>query len=131
MLFTDEEEFTRDGIVKFHHTHIWVDDNPHITVASKHPDCLSTSVRVGISGGQHLRPVVLPKRLAGAVHHRFLANDLPILLEYVKSGAMRFPPHCLTALEPDSGSDAEAQSAGLPDLLTLIIWIFGVFSADQ
>jgi hypothetical protein len=69
--------------VNFHNTHVWVDDNPHITVASKHHHRFYISFRVGISDGQNLGPVVLPNRLAGAVHHRFLANDLPVLLEHV------------------------------------------------
>jgi hypothetical protein len=36
ILFTDDAEFTRDGIVNFHSTHVWADDNPHTTVTSKH-----------------------------------------------------------------------------------------------
>jgi hypothetical protein len=35
ILCSDKAEFTRDGIVNFHNTHAWVDDNPHITVASR------------------------------------------------------------------------------------------------
>jgi hypothetical protein len=34
ILFTDEAGFTSDGIVNFLNTHVWVDDNPHTTVAS-------------------------------------------------------------------------------------------------
>jgi hypothetical protein len=64
------------------------------------------SVCVGILGDQFLGPVVL---LTGAVHHRVLINNLPVLLEhaplyqrqhmwYTHDGA---PPHCQTAPEPD------------------------------
>jgi hypothetical protein len=36
ILFTVEAGFTRDGIVNFHNMHVSVDDNTHITVASRH-----------------------------------------------------------------------------------------------
>jgi hypothetical protein len=36
VLFTDEAGFTRGCILKFHNTHVWMDDNLHTTVASKH-----------------------------------------------------------------------------------------------
>jgi hypothetical protein len=36
ILFTDEEGFTRDGIMNFHDTHLRVDENPHTTMASRH-----------------------------------------------------------------------------------------------
>jgi hypothetical protein len=35
ILFTDEVGFKRDSVVNFHNTHVWVDDNPHTTVASR------------------------------------------------------------------------------------------------
>jgi hypothetical protein len=82
ILFTDEAGFTRDGIVNFRNTHVRVDDNPHTTVASKHHQ-FSINVWVGIIGDKHLGPVVLPNRLTGAVYHRFLVNNLPVLLEHV------------------------------------------------
>jgi hypothetical protein len=39
-----------DGIVNFHNTHVWVDDNPHTTMASK----TSTSIFHQFLGG-HLK----------------------------------------------------------------------------
>jgi hypothetical protein len=36
ILFTEEAGLTTHGIVNFHNTHVWVDDNPHTTVASRH-----------------------------------------------------------------------------------------------
>jgi hypothetical protein len=47
-LFTDEAGFTRDGIVNFHNTHVWVDDNPHTTVASRHQHQFSINIWVDI-----------------------------------------------------------------------------------
>jgi hypothetical protein len=71
--------------VNFHNTHVWVDDSPHTTMASRRQHRFSINVWVGILGDQLLGPVVLPNRLTGAVYHRFFlcVNDLPILLEYV------------------------------------------------
>jgi hypothetical protein len=37
----------------------------------------------GWAGDQILRVVVLPSRLTGAVYHRFLVNDLQLLLKHV------------------------------------------------
>jgi hypothetical protein len=48
IVFTDEAGFTRDGIVNFHNTHIWVDDNSHTTVASRHHHRFSINVWVDI-----------------------------------------------------------------------------------
>jgi hypothetical protein len=83
ILFTDDAGFTRDVIVNFHNTHVWMDDYPHTTVASRHQHRFSINVWVGIVGDQILGPVVLPNRLTGAVCRRFLVNDLPVLLEHV------------------------------------------------
>jgi hypothetical protein len=38
---------------------------------------------VGISSDQIFGPVALPNRLTGAVYHRVLANDFPVLSEHV------------------------------------------------
>jgi hypothetical protein len=38
ILFTDEKRFTSDEIAHFLNTHVWMNDNPHITLASKHHD---------------------------------------------------------------------------------------------
>jgi hypothetical protein len=38
---------------------------------------------VGILRDQVLGPVILPNKLTDAVYHRFLLNDLPVLLEQV------------------------------------------------
>jgi hypothetical protein len=44
ILFNDEAGFTRGGIVNFHNIHVWVDDNPHTTVAARHQDQFSINV---------------------------------------------------------------------------------------
>jgi hypothetical protein len=57
ILFTDETGFTREGIMKFHYTHMWVDDNPDITMMSKYQHLLSINVWVDTLGDQLLGPV--------------------------------------------------------------------------
>jgi hypothetical protein len=59
ILFTNEAAFTRDGIVNFQNTHLWVDDNPHTTMASRHQHQFSNNVWVGTLGDQHLELAVL------------------------------------------------------------------------
>jgi hypothetical protein len=83
ILFTDEAGFTRDGIVNFHNTHVWVDDNPHTTVASRRQHRFSINVWEGIIGDELPGPVVLANRLTGAIYHGFMVNGLPVLLEHV------------------------------------------------
>ncbi|KAJ4428570.1 hypothetical protein ANN_24614 [Periplaneta americana] len=36
VLFTDEAQFTRDGITNFHNQHVWAYENPRATVPSHH-----------------------------------------------------------------------------------------------
>jgi hypothetical protein len=49
--------------MSFHNIRIWVADNPHITMASRHQHWLSIKVWVGILRDQLLGPVALPNRL--------------------------------------------------------------------
>jgi hypothetical protein len=53
--------------VNFHDTYVWVDDNSHITVASRHQHWSAISVWVGIVKDQVLGPVVLPGWLTGTI----------------------------------------------------------------
>jgi hypothetical protein len=71
----------RDGIMNFHNTHVWVDENSQTTVASRHPHRFSINVCVGILGDHLPGPVGLPNRLTGAAYHRFLFNDLPVMVD--------------------------------------------------
>jgi hypothetical protein len=48
IMFTDVAGFTRDGIGNFRNTHVWMDDNPHTTVASRHQHRFSINVWVRI-----------------------------------------------------------------------------------
>jgi hypothetical protein len=93
----------KKGILNFHKTHVWVDDNPHINVAWRHQHWLSINVYLGILGDQFLGPVALPNRQSVTVNRHFLMNDLPVLLQhaplrqqqmcFVDDGTL-FSPNC-------------------------------------
>lgn len=83
VLFTDESEFTRNGINNFHNLHLYAFDNPHGIVESRHQQRFSVNVWGGIIGDYLLGPVFLPPRLDGRAYHRFLAHQLPALLDDV------------------------------------------------
>jgi hypothetical protein len=88
-------------------------------------------------------PVVLPKGLTGAVYHRFLVNDLPVLLDHVphhQRQHMRFmhegaPPHFLSSVrlylnqtfgEQWTGSAGAVNwPARSPDPNHLDFWLWG------
>ena len=83
ILFTDEANFTRDGINNFHNQHLWSPENPHAIVEGQHQRRFSCNVWGGIFGDFLLGPVFLPNRLDGPAYHDFLINTLPEVLEEV------------------------------------------------
>jgi hypothetical protein len=105
--------------------------------------CIWLITRVVILGHHLLAPLVLPNRLTGAVYHRFLVNDLPVLLEHVplhQGQHMLFthdgaPPHFLRAVRLHLNKTFGEQWIGrggavnLPtrtrDLNPLDFWLWG------
>lgn len=83
ILFTDESEFTRNGINNFHNRHLWDLENPHGIIEARHQRRFSLNVWGGIIGNFLIGPVFLPARLNGVAYHRFLAHELPPLLEEI------------------------------------------------
>jgi hypothetical protein len=73
--------FTRDVIVNFYSKCVRVDENPHITVTSRHKHRFSISVWECILAYQHLEPVVLPDRLSGSLYPQVVLNDLSVLFK--------------------------------------------------
>ncbi|KAJ4432635.1 hypothetical protein ANN_21258 [Periplaneta americana] len=50
ILFTDEAQFTRDGITNFHNQHVWAYENPRATVPSHHQHyCLRFCAEPGVN----------------------------------------------------------------------------------
>lgn len=88
-LFTDEAEFTRDGINNFHNQHFWALENPHEIIESRHQQKFSLNVWGGIVANCLIGPVFLPPRLDSETYHRFLTRTLPPLLEDIPIGVRR------------------------------------------
>lgn len=89
VLFTDESEFTRDGINNFHNQHLWALENPHGVHESNNQRRFSLNVWAGIFGNVLLGPVFLPPRLNGRLYRDFLMNTLPELLEEISLHSRR------------------------------------------
>jgi hypothetical protein len=81
VLLTDEEAFTRNGIINFHNNHMWAEENPHAVVQSSRQQQFSINVWTAIIGNLLVDPHVFPQRLTGNSYRHFLENDLPVLLE--------------------------------------------------
>ncbi|KAJ4447098.1 hypothetical protein ANN_09098 [Periplaneta americana] len=59
VLFTDEAQFTRDGITNFHNQHVWAYENPRATVPSHHQVRFSLNMWAGIIGDRLVDPMYL------------------------------------------------------------------------
>lgn len=80
-LFTDEAQFTRDGINNLHNQHVYAEENPRAIVRTHHQQRFELNVWGGIFGNQLMGPVFLPHRLNGESYRDFLRHDLPNQLE--------------------------------------------------
>jgi hypothetical protein len=111
-------------------------------VASRHEHRFSINVWVDIIGDQLLGPVVLPNRQTGAMYHRFLVNDLPVLLEHVLLHQQHMwfmhdgaPPHFISTVTQHLNQTFGKQwirhggpvnwPARSPDLNPLDFWLWG------
>ncbi|KAJ4450008.1 hypothetical protein ANN_01415 [Periplaneta americana] len=81
VLFTDEAQFTRDGITNFHNQHVWAYENPRATVPSHHQVRFSLNMWAGIIGDRLVGSHVLVNRLTGQAYTNFLENTIPHVLE--------------------------------------------------
>ncbi|KAJ4444692.1 hypothetical protein ANN_06489 [Periplaneta americana] len=82
VLFTDEAQFTRDGITHFHNQHVWAYENPRASVPPSHHQVrFSLNMWAGIIGDRLVGPHVLVNRLTGQAYTNFLENTIPHVLE--------------------------------------------------
>ncbi|KAJ4448252.1 hypothetical protein ANN_10266 [Periplaneta americana] len=81
ILFTDEAQFTRDGITNFHNQRVWAYENPRATVPSHHQVRFSLNMWAGIIGDRLVGPHVLVNRFTGQAYTNFLKNTIPHVLE--------------------------------------------------
>lgn len=89
ILFTDEANFSRRGVMNYHNYHHWAEENPHITRNARFQQEFSLNVWAGICSNRLIGPYILPARLAGATFLDFLENVLPDLLEDLPLGLRR------------------------------------------
>ncbi|KAJ4445503.1 hypothetical protein ANN_12183, partial [Periplaneta americana] len=80
-LFTDEAQFTRDGITNFHNQHVWAYENPRATVPSHRQVRFSLNMWAGTTGDRLVGSHVLVNRPTGQAYTNFLENTIPHVLE--------------------------------------------------
>ena len=101
ILWTDEAQFTRDGVTNFHNLHFWCSSNPHCKKEVKTQQRFSVNVWMGIIGKILVGPYIIPGNQTGDIYLDFLRQTLPGLLESVPlnvRASMTFqqdgaPPH--------------------------------------
>lgn len=81
VLWTDESNFTRTGIVNFHNLHIWAHENPYEIRPSSFQHEFSFNVWLGVLHNTICGPYFLPHRLNSVLFHQFLENDLHQLMD--------------------------------------------------
>ena len=83
ILWTDESNFSREGITNFHNLHEWAakDANPHWKKQKSFQNRFSVNVWAGVIGRTIIGPHFLPENLNGANYLDFLQNDIPDLLD--------------------------------------------------
>ena len=79
-LFTDEAQFTRDGVYNSRNMHIWAADNPRATREAHSQHKFSINVWCGIYDNKLVGPHIFPNRLTGDIYLNFIQNVLPILM---------------------------------------------------
>ncbi|KAJ4426788.1 hypothetical protein ANN_26587 [Periplaneta americana] len=143
VLFTDEAQFTRDGITNFHNQHVWAYEKPRATVPSHHQVRFSLNMWAGIIGDRLFGPHVLVNRLTGQAYTNFLENTTPHVLEdtplinrqhihFLHDGApahfSRTARRYLDRRFPDRWVDRGGQiawPARSPDLNPLVFYLWG------
>lgn len=81
ILWTDEAQFTRDGVTNFHNLHTWSHENPHEKRQVKSQHRFSINVWMGVIGQALVGPYIIPGNMTGGVYLDFLQNHLPNMLD--------------------------------------------------
>lgn len=83
ILYTDEAQFTREGVFNQHNLHQWREENPHAVREHGFQHRYSVNVWAGILGDRIIGPHIFPGTLTGNMYSAFLEFILPQLLENV------------------------------------------------
>lgn len=83
ILWTDESQFTKNGVFNYHNEHQWSRNNPHAIRVESSQHRFSVNVWAGILGNRIVGPHFFEGTLNANLYFNFLRNDLPELLEDV------------------------------------------------
>jgi len=67
IFFTEEADFTPNGVNNTRNSHLWDHDNPHGIVGSNYQHRFSVNVWFGVIGDQLIVPYIFPQRLTGDI----------------------------------------------------------------
>ena len=81
ILWTDEAQFTRDGINNHHNDHRWSLDNPHSIRERRFQQRFSVNVWAGIFNGSLLPLYEIPHRMNGHHYREFLETHIDDMLD--------------------------------------------------
>lgn len=81
ILWTDEAQFTRDGVNNSRNSHVWSLENPHAIRQSHSQHKFSINVWAGIINNKLIGPHFFAERLDGNQYLNFLQNILPGLMQ--------------------------------------------------
>jgi hypothetical protein len=83
VLFTDEAQFTRNGVNNSKNLHVWATENPHQTVENHFQRRFAINVWCGLINDVLVGPYIIEGNLNKDTYYEFLLNQLPTLLEDV------------------------------------------------
>lgn len=83
ILWTDESNFTRAGVVNYHNLHVWSEVNPRCIRQSSFQHQFNVNVWIGVLSNNLCGPHILPPRLNANLFLEFLENSLPEVLDDV------------------------------------------------
>ncbi|KAJ8893705.1 hypothetical protein PR048_006305 [Dryococelus australis] len=89
ILWTDEAQFTHEGIFNWHNSHYWHQGNPHVTRSRGLQAGWSINVWRGILGTWLVEPYLMPDTLTGRMYAVFLREILPALWEDIPLAVRR------------------------------------------
>lgn len=83
ILWTDESQFTRDGINNFHNLHYWSEQNPHVFRQRSFQHRFSLNVWAAIMNQTIIGPIFLPARLTAENYLQHLRQTVGLINDEV------------------------------------------------
>lgn len=89
-IFSDEAQFTRDGVFNIHNSHIWAENNPHSIRLRNSQHKFSVNVWCAVINKHLIGPHFFDGRLTSAIYLDFLQNILPGMLQGINIRGIYF-----------------------------------------